>query len=50
MVDLPTYKVDDIRQVNEQLIGAFSEAAKMNNNDPELLSALAILFFIKRDY
>ena len=34
MVDLPSYKVEDIRNINEQLIGAFSEAAKMNNNDP----------------
>ena len=48
MVNQPTYKVEDIKRVNDDLIKVFDEAAKMNPNDPELLSASAILFFIKR--
>jgi peroxin-5 len=50
MINQPTYKVEEIKSVNDQLIRAFDEAAKMNPNDPELLSASAILFFIKREY
>lgn len=50
MVNLPTYKVEEIKMMNDQLIKVFDEAAKINPNDPELLSALAILFFIKREY
>ena len=50
MANQPTYKVEDIKRVNDQLIKAFDDAAKMNPNDPELLSASAILFFIKREY
>lgn len=34
MVNLATYKVEDIRAMNEQLIQAFNEAAKMNTEDP----------------
>ncbi len=37
MVNLPTYKVQEIKQINEQLIKVFDEAAKINPNDPELL-------------
>lgn len=48
MVNQPTYKVEEIKMVNDQLIRAFDDAAKMNPNDPELLQASAILFFIKR--
>lgn len=48
MVNQATYKVDDIKRVNDDLIKVFDEAAKMNPNDPELLSAGGILFFIKR--
>jgi peroxin-5 len=50
MVNQPTYKVEEIKMVNDALIKAFDDAAKMNPNDPELLSASAILFFIKREY
>lgn len=50
MANLPTYKVEEIKMMNDQLIKVFDEAAKINPNDPELLSALAILFFIKREY
>lgn len=34
--------------INDQLIRVFDDAAKMNPNDPELLQASSILFFIKR--
>ncbi len=43
MSNLPTYKIDDIKNINEQLIRVFDEAAKINPNDPELLVRL-ILF------
>lgn len=48
MINQPSYQVEDIKRVNDQLIKVFDDAAKMNPNDPELLSASAILFFIKR--
>lgn len=50
MVNQPTYKVEEIKRVNDSLIRVFDDAAKMNPNDPELLAASAILFFIKREY
>jgi hypothetical protein len=34
MSNLPTYKVEDIKNINEQLIRVFDEAAKINPNDP----------------
>lgn len=37
MINMPSYKVQDIKQINEQLIKVFDEAAKINPNDPELL-------------
>lgn len=37
MSNLPTYKIEDIKNINEQLIRVFDEAAKINPNDPELL-------------
>jgi hypothetical protein len=36
--------------MNLDLINVFDQAMKMNSNDPELCSAMAILFFIKREY
>jgi peroxin-5 len=52
LANQPTYKVEEIKRINDSLIKAFDDAAKMNPNDPdpELLSAGAILFFIKREY
>lgn len=44
----PNYRIEDIKKINDQLIRVFDDAAKMNPNDPELLQASAILFFIKR--
>jgi hypothetical protein len=37
MTNLQTYKIEDIKNINEQLIKVFDEAAKINPNDPELL-------------
>jgi peroxin-5 len=37
MSNLPTYKIEDIKNINEQLIKVFDEAVKINPNDPELL-------------
>ncbi len=37
MVNLPTYKVQEIKAINDRLIGVFDNAAKINPNDPELL-------------
>ena len=37
MSNLATYKIEDIKNINEQLIKVFDEAAKINPNDPELL-------------
>ena len=34
MVNQPTYKVEDIKRVNDSLIRVFDDAAKMNPNDP----------------
>lgn len=42
MSNLPTYKVEDIKNINEQLIRVFDEAAKINPNDPELLVYFAL--------
>jgi hypothetical protein len=44
----PNYRIEDIKRINDQLIRVFDDAAKINPNDPELLQASAILFFIKR--
>ena len=44
----PNYRIEDIKRINDQLIRVFDDAAKMNENDAELLQASAILFFIKR--
>jgi hypothetical protein len=37
MANLPTYKIEEIKNINEQLIRVFDDAAKINPNDPELL-------------
>lgn len=36
--------------MNQNLINVFDQAIKIGGNDPDLYSAMAILFFIKRDY
>lgn len=36
--------------MNQNLINVFKEAINLNPNDPEIYSAMAILFFIKREY
>lgn len=43
MANLPTYKIEEIKNINEQLIRVFDDAAKINPNDPELL-VLFVLF------
>lgn len=48
LVNQPTFKIDDIKRMNQDLISVFDQAMKSNTNDPELCSAMAILFFIKR--
>lgn len=37
MVNLPTYKVQEIKAINDKLISVFDNAVKINPNDPELL-------------
>jgi hypothetical protein len=34
MVNLPTYKIEDVKKINDNLIRVFDDAAKMNPNDP----------------
>jgi peroxin-5 len=36
--------------MNQNLINVFDQAIKLNQNDPDIYSAMAILFFIKREY
>jgi hypothetical protein len=36
--------------MNQNLINVFDQAIEIGGNDPDLYSAMAILFFIKRDY
>ena len=36
--------------MNQNLINVFDQAIKINANDPDIYSAMAILFFIKREY
>jgi len=48
MASQPNYRIEDIKRINDSLIRVFDDAAKINPNDPELLQASAILFFIKR--
>ena len=50
VVNQPNYRIEDIKRINDSLIRVFDDAAKINPNDPELLQASAILFFIKREY
>lgn len=37
MVNLPTYKIEDIKNINNSLIKVFEDAVKMNPEDPDLL-------------
>lgn len=37
MINLPTYKIQQIKEINQNLIRVFDEAVKMNPNDSELL-------------
>lgn len=45
-----TYKIEDIKAMNETMVHVFEDITKNHADDPELLNALAILYFIKREY
>lgn len=34
IVNQPSFKIEDIKRVNDQLIRVFDDAAKLNPNDP----------------
>lgn len=48
--DQITFKVEHVKEMNQNLIDIFDQAVKMGTNDPDIYSAMAILFFIKREY
>lgn len=48
--DQITFSMEDVKSMNQNLISVFDQAIKMNQNDPDIYSAMAILFFIKREY
>jgi hypothetical protein len=43
MINLPTYKIEDIKNINSSLIKVFDDASKMNPEDPDLLVHLFLL-------
>lgn len=44
------YTVEEIKTMNAKMIHHFMLALNINGNDPELLSSLAVLHFIQREY
>jgi hypothetical protein len=50
MVNLPSYKVEDIKNINNSLIKVFDDAAKMNPEDPDLLVLQYLLSLLSQSY
>jgi len=44
------WNIDDIKAMNAKLLGSFQKARELNPTDPDLLTSLAVLHFIARDY
>jgi len=44
------WNIDEIKDMNAKLLTYFQQARQLNPTDPELLTSLAVLHFIARDY
>jgi hypothetical protein len=37
MINLPSYKIEEIKNINDSLIKVFEDASRINPEDPDLL-------------